>query len=163
MDLVSDIKDKTVRSTNSAPMVQHAKAKRKMPSAILCVLILLVLLIGGGMLIFNRVVAGNEAVSSKEYQAVFLTNGQVYFGKLQNVGDDYLVLTKVYYLQVQQSVQPTTVTTDTATSNQAQLVKLGNELHGPEDKMQISSKQVLFWENLKPSGKVSEAISKYKP
>jgi hypothetical protein len=41
-------------------------------------------------------------------------------------------------------------------------VKLGNELHGPEDEMTIEKAQVLYWENLKPSGKVSEAISSYQ-
>ncbi len=34
-----------------------------------------------------------------EYQAVFLSNGQVYFGKLHNSGYQYK-LTDVYYLQV---------------------------------------------------------------
>jgi hypothetical protein len=37
-------------------------------------------------------------------------------------------------------------------------VKLGNEIHGPEQEMQISSSQVIFWENLKNDGKVVDAI-----
>ncbi|MBC7746367.1 hypothetical protein H7Y40_00075 [Pedobacter sp.] len=106
-------------------------------------------------------------VKKDAYQAVFLTNGQVYFGKLGNARGDYLSMSNIYYLQVQQAVQPgetTTATPATGTegSDNVQLVKLGNELHGPDDQMQISQKQVLFWENLKADGKVSIAIEKYK-
>jgi hypothetical protein len=39
---------------------------------------------------------------------------------------------------------------------------LGSELHGPEDKMSVSSEQVLFWENLKNDSKVVQAIHKYQ-
>lgn len=109
-----------------------------------------------------RLFAGSftkSQVNSNQYQAVFLANGQVYFGKLQNVQGDYLRLINIYYLQVQQSVQP-----DAAKPNQdgqqpqVSLAKLGSELHGPEDAMYISRDQVLFWENLKGDGKVSQAI-----
>lgn len=41
------------------------------------------------------------------------------------------------------------------------LAKLGNELHGPEDKMFINSDQLLFWENLKDDGQVAKAISDF--
>ena len=46
-------------------------------------------------------------------------------------------------------------------NSDVQLIKLGNELHGPEDQMQITKDQVLFWENLKADGKVSKAIDSY--
>jgi ABC-type Zn uptake system ZnuABC Zn-binding protein ZnuA len=42
-----------------------------------------------------------------------------------------------------------------------QLIKLGSEVHGPEDAMMIAKAQVLFYENLKPDGKVAQSISKY--
>lgn len=42
------------------------------------------------------------------------------------------------------------------------LVKLGNELHGPEDKMSINLSQVLFVEDLKVDSKVVEAIRAYE-
>ncbi len=102
----------------------------------------------------------SSAVKSKEYQAVFLTNGQVYFGKLTNVNASYVKLTNIYYLQVQQAVQPTN-SKDTAANQQVSLAKLGVELHGPEDVMYVSRAQVLFWENLKTDGKVTKAIQDY--
>ena len=110
----------------------------------------------------------SAALNKDEYQAVFLSNGQVYFGKLQNTNGDFLSLKDIYYLQVDSSIQPSSgndsssVTTKSASdSSNVQLIKLGNELHGPEDQMQVSKEQVIFWENLKQDGKVSKAIESY--
>jgi hypothetical protein len=106
----------------------------------------------------------NKNVNTAEYQAVFLTNGQVYFGKLANLNNRYVTITDVYYLQVQQNSSSSLQGASSATSpsSQVSLVKLGNELHGPQDEMYISSQQMLFWENLKDSGKVVQAIDKYQ-
>jgi len=110
----------------------------------------------------------SSAVDTSEYQAVFLTNGQVYFGKLKVVTPNYLKLTDIYYLQVQSSSNGTTsasqlaATSGSSTGNNVQLVKLGNELQGPADMMAVNREQVLFWENLKPTGKVTQAINKYQ-
>jgi len=156
--------ERIARPINSQPAMNSQAAhkpahQRRMKQMIAAILIIIIL--GGGLFIFSRMQANNLAINKNENQAVFLTNGQVYFGKLKSIGNDYLVLDNIYYLQVQQSVQNGTTTTSTD-QNQAQLVKLGNELHGPEDEMQISSKQVLFWENLKNDGKVAQSIAKYK-
>lgn len=102
----------------------------------------------------------DSAVKGKQYQAVFLTNGQVYFGKVSKVDSSYVKLTDIYYLQVQQQVQPKDSTQQQ--QPQVSLAKLGGELHGPEDVMYISRQQVLFWENLKGDGKVAKAIQDYK-
>ena len=104
-------------------------------------------------------VTQDSAVKGNEYQAVFLTNGQVYFGKFSQVDSDYVKLTDIFYLQVQQSVQPSSSSSNQ--QPQVSLAKLGGELHGPEDVMYIAKTQVLFWENLKSNGKVSQAIVKY--
>ncbi len=103
----------------------------------------------------------DSAIKGKQFQAVFLTNGQVYFGQLSNVDSSYVKLKSIYYLQVQQTVQPKD-STSAANNQQVSLAKLGGELHGPEDSMYISRSQVLFWENLKNDGKVAKAISDYK-
>ena len=100
------------------------------------------------------------AVNTKQTQALFLTNGQVYFGKISNVDGSYVKLEDIYYLQVQQQVQPGQKTD--GQQPQVSLAKLGGELHGPEDTMYVSRDQVLFWENLKDDGKVAQAIKDYK-
>jgi hypothetical protein len=97
-------------------------------------------------------------IETDKYQAVFMTNGQVYFGKLADVTHTYADLTDVYYLQVQQAVQPAA----TDQKSQVSLTKLGSELHGPTDKMHISRDQILFWENLKDDSTVVKAIKDYK-
>src|ERR1035437_84052 len=48
----------------------------------------------------------DSSVKGKQFQAVFLTNGQVYFGKVSHVDNSYVKITDIYYLQVQQTVQP---------------------------------------------------------
>lgn len=110
----------------------------------------------------------NLAVKS-EYQAVFLTNGQVYFGKL-DFESGWIALSDIYYLQVSEDLQPassgdsSTNTTPNATQDQQriQLVKLGAELHGPEDEMFIAKDKILFWENMKDDSKVMQSIKQYQ-
>lgn len=110
----------------------------------------------------------DRLVKDGQYQAVFLDNGQVYFGRLDNTDRAYVRLTDIYYLQVNQPVQPDQVEPGDdpdadAADQQAQisLAKLGNELHGPEDEMFIHRDKIVFWENLKTDGQVTTAISEY--
>lgn len=107
---------------------------------------------------------GAVAIDSSKYQAVFFTNGQVYFGKLTNVNDNYLKLTDIFYLQTSSSDSSESENpqkTDTTTS-EVKLIKLGDEVHGPEDEMVISRDQLLFYENLKSEGKVAKTIADSK-
>lgn len=108
----------------------------------------------------SSTVNSNATIKTNEFQALFLTNGQVYFGKLGNLDARYVTLTDIYYLQVQQNQQGTAA--DLNSQSQVSLAKLGSELHGPEDKMSVASNQVLFWENLKPDSKVVKAITAYQ-
>ncbi len=132
-------------------------------------LLLLILIVAAGCVFMMKKYHGGSINATSEYQSVFLANGQVYFGKLAEQGR-WLVLTDVYYLQVTQPLQsasgagatPTTTGTDTANNTEIKLVKLGSELHGPEDAMYIDRNQVLFWENMKDNSKVLEAIKTQK-
>lgn len=156
-----------VANANSRPV---GKSNTKLIITIVAVIVA-VALVGAatwGLLVrSNGGYSAMTSVKKDQYQAVFLTNGQVYFGKLQSTSGDYLALKDIYYLQVDSAIQPSTkdgeVTTESTDKNSnVQLIKLGNELHGPEDEMQVSKEQVLFWENLKEDGKVSKAIASYK-
>lgn len=107
------------------------------------------------------------AIDNGKYQAVFLTNGQVYFGKLETLNGDYLRLTEIYYLQAQsEETSEDEKTNPQKTSENAeadvQLIKLGNEVHGPQDEMIVSRDQVLFFENLKEDSRVSASIQQYR-
>ncbi|KKT50837.1 MAG: hypothetical protein UW43_C0001G0002 [Candidatus Yanofskybacteria bacterium GW2011_GWA1_44_21] len=80
------------------------------------------------------------------YQAIFLTNDQIYFGRLKNISSDYLILSDVYYVKVNEN-------------GAGQLVKLGaGEPHSPKNEMIINQDQVLFWENLRSDSAVVKTI-----
>lgn len=160
---------------NRAPQMQTqpemagSKASSKMPWIVLLVVVVVIVILG---VLFREKLfskGGTTGTMSKSgaYQAVFLTNGQVYFGKIEGMQDDFLTIKDIYYLQVvQPPLQGTPATGQQAPDTQAQpqisLVKLGNELHGPMDEMHVSRAQVLFYEDLKADGSVVKAIDAYK-
>ncbi|HXH26863.1 MAG TPA: hypothetical protein VNG90_03125 [Candidatus Acidoferrum sp.] len=144
------------KQSKDSMMMWHKKKLICIVIVIIAVILLCFVCMWGRRMWFSN----EGSINGGEYQAVFLTNGQVYFGKLSNVDDGYAKLTNIYYLQVQQQVQPTTGSSNSQTP-QVSLTKLGNELHGPEDQMYIAHDQMLFWENLKGNGKVAQAIAQY--
>lgn len=105
--------------------------------------------------------AESSYVDTSKLQAVFLNGGQVYFGNISELNGKYVSMNNIYYLRVNQQVQPNQSTTTTG-SDDISLVKLGCELHGPQDNMQINREQVIFWENLKDDGQVAKAVKAYK-
>lgn len=134
--------------------------------ALVVTVIVVLAIIAAGVFAWSKLNGSNGSQPDKgKYQAVFMTNGQVYFGKLEGLGGHYITLTDIYYLQVQsqQGTNTKTSATDQVNSNSnVSLTKLGSELHGPTDKMNIASDQVLFWEDLKGDSKVVQAISDYQ-
>ena len=96
-------------------------------------------------------------VDKDKWQAVFLTNGQVYFGHLEEENRAYIILKDAYYLRVAQQLQP-----PEQGSPQINLVKLGDEIHGPEDVMHIPKSQISFWENLREDSQVVRIIKQLK-
>lgn len=98
-------------------------------------------------------------IDKGKMQAVFLNNGQVYFGKIKTLNENYLQVQNIYYLRVNQTVQPNQSSKNA--NNDVSLVKLGCELHGPVDQMLINRDQVTFWENLKTDGQVAKAVDDY--
>ncbi len=105
----------------------------------------------------------SKYVDGSKLQAVFLNGGQVYFGNIKNLNDKYVRMNNIYYLRVNQTVQPKQASSSSsqAASNDISLVKLGCELHGPQDDMLINREQVIFWENLKGDGQVAKAVADY--
>lgn len=149
-----------------APVRKPARRNTKLVGWIIAIS-LIVLAIGAIGVIGYRLWSAQSitsGVDKNKFQAVFLTNGQVYFGKIDQIYEDHIRLREIYYLQVQQTVQPTTQPNDANKSSsenknqQLSLAKLGSELHGPEDVMYINREQVLFRANLKDDGKVVQAI-----
>jgi len=98
-------------------------------------------------------------LDKNKLQAVFLQTGQVYFGNVTKMNSEYFVLTNIYYLQTSNTG---TSTTTTAANTNVSLVKLGCELHAPDDRMVINRDQVTFWENLHDDGQVAKAVATFK-
>lgn len=156
---------KSTRVATGHHMTQEKKPKKRFVVPIIIVVAVVVLAVGGWFA-WSKMQSSNSGIDSSKYQAVFFTNGQVYFGKLTGLNDDQMKLTDVFYLQTQasensekDSKNPQDSSTD---QSSVQLIKLGNEVHGPEDAMVISRDQVLFYENLKNDGKVATTIKQYK-
>lgn len=119
----------------------------------------------------NNNLAGNQfGINDDMYQALFLANGEVYFGHLEMIGEDYVALEDIYYLRVTPTLQQSTevdeegnpVVVENSDEPQINLVKLGEELHGPEDRMVVPITSVIYWENLSADGQVSTAIAEAK-
>lgn len=140
----------------------------KMKKLIVPVVTLVIVVLAGigGWMVWSTFGAGTGIDGSK-YQAVFFTNGQVYFGKLHTMNNDYMRLTDIFYLQRKASDTTDDKNLQKGSNesdlNNVELVKLGQELHGPQDEMVINKDQILFYENLKENGKVASTISTYKP
>ncbi len=98
-------------------------------------------------------------IKYKGWQAVFLDNKQVYFGKITSVSRNDIRLVDIYYLQGdgKNAGYPTD-----AKEAGLSLVKLGDELHAPQDIMTIGRTHILFTETLKDSAEVVKAIEHFK-
>jgi hypothetical protein len=155
-------------------MVYHERRGSMMPWMILVALVVVLGLVG---FLFrdklfskgttNDTKGAQSSTKSSGYQAVFLTNGQVYFGKMSDATGAYVTMKDIYYLQVTQpplqgSQQQGQQTTQPQAQPQLSLVKLGNELHGPVDEMKINRDQILFFEDMKEDARVMQAIKEYK-
>jgi hypothetical protein len=126
---------------------------------VICIAIL-ISAVAGSIAFVRGPASQSKYVESNNMQAVFLQGGQVYFGKITTLNDKFMRVTEIYYLRVNQIVQPDG---SAATNNQdISLVKLGCELHGPQDSMVINQEQVIFWENLKTDGQVAKAVADYQ-
>jgi hypothetical protein len=103
-------------------------------------------------------------VDAKTVQAVFLTNDQVYFGRITSITDDTIVLTTVFYPEEQKTGEATdgSATPPPAATN-ITLKKLGNsEFHQPIDHLVLNREHVLYWQNLRDDSRVTQGIEQYE-
>ncbi len=129
-------------------------------AAIFAVVILLVGLI---LVLYSNNSSSKDTESKYIYtnklQAVFLNTGQVYFGNIKDLNNNFLVLTNIFYLQTSSNSSSSSTS---SSNNNVTLVKLGCELHRPYDQMVINRSQVTFWENLQSNGQVAQAVATFE-
>lgn len=159
--------EQQAQSQTQQPQRQYAqpvqKTRSRKPIWVVVSLIVIALVVAGAFWWFSRdegTVTGQ--INQDKYQAVFFTNGQVYFGKLSSIGDEYFKLQDVYYLQADSEESKNPQDTTKKQAGDVQLIKLGSEIHGPDDEMTISESQILFFENIKDDGDVGKSISEYR-
>ena len=137
----------------------------------LITLLLLIVIIGGGIYFIAQYAGvnlswGQSIALKSDWQAVFLDNGQVYFGKIIRITDRTVTLKNIYYLQVvtqplQRSQEGEEVQPQGEPEQRLTLIKLGNEIHGPADEMSINRSHVIIIEDLKGDSRVVQAINDY--
>lgn len=151
------IKYQDEKGSNDENEIMETENHRPRRKPFMWILLLVLLALGAWALSYFNILPGSDT-----YQAVFLNNGQVYFGKLSRVGSQYPVLEDIYYLQITQPLQPGDGTTSDNSPANINLVKLGGELHGPQDEMRINRDSILFIEKLKSDSTVVRNIKKLK-
>lgn len=155
-------KEPTTASMQKSPA---PKRKRSKKPAVLSAIIGTLLLLGVvGWFLWGQISGAAGAIDKSKHQAVFFTTGQVYFGKLEVINSSYFRLSDVFYIQSGASaVGDDSENPEQSSASGMQLIKLGDEVHAPEDEMIINRDQVLFFENLKTDGRVTELIRDYRP
>ncbi|KKW46332.1 MAG: hypothetical protein A3A43_00960 [Candidatus Liptonbacteria bacterium RIFCSPLOWO2_01_FULL_56_20] len=147
--------------TAEEPLAERAPRSTKQV-IVLVVALIIIVAVGWNALIWAGIVPSPDfpAVARGKWQAVFLTNNQVYFGHLQNYNQDYALLKDIYYLRVTELVNEP-LQQGAPSQPAINLVKLGGELHGPQDVMYIPKDKVMFWENMKDDSQVVQAITNF--
>lgn len=100
-------------------------------------------------LVFFGGCGGNDLKFSTEYQAVFLDNGQVFFGKLGDAASPFVTFRDVFYVQ--------RVVSGEKKEARNILVKRGSEWHGP-DFMRINARHIVLLEPVAPDSLVARLI-----
>lgn len=89
------------------------------------------------------------AIGRAPYQAVFLANGQTYFGRYYDRIGAYAKIEDVYYLQQAES-------TEANASSTTRIVRRGRELHEPGSRMLIPKSAILFIEDLTDASPIAQ-------
>lgn len=119
---------------------------------VVTVLGLLVIVVAIAAFLLIQIMWATPALDSSRYQAVFLDDGKVFFGKLKNTNGEYITLATAYYTSTSQS------SNKSSTVDQTALVKVGSESYGPDNSIQIARSKILFWQNLRKDSQITKAI-----
>lgn len=141
-------------ATRTQAKTRQDKSRKWFVWPIIIVAICLVLV--AGWLAWTNLRGAGSIAGSGKYQAVTVTDGQIYFGKLSVVDKQHVKLTNAYYLQAEVGETATENSDQSTDQNNVKLIKLGNKIYGPDDEIVIAKSQVVSYENLNPSGQVAE-------
>ena len=88
-------------------------------------------------------------IGAARYQAVFLSNGQTWFGHYRDRIGPYAAIGSVYYVQTKAAQEADVPPT-------SQLIRRGNELHAPDPQVLIPKTAILFIEDLRDDSPIAK-------
>lgn len=110
------------------------------------------------IILFCKALAELRPQATPPMSAIFLTSDQVYFGRIVKETHTKLIVEHVYYLKASASAVNPDESSKAEAVAKLSLVKLGDELHRPKDRMTINKANVLFWEEMESQGVIIDAI-----
>ena len=93
------------------------------------------------------------SLGRQTYQAVFLSNGQTYFGRFYDRIGPYVKIVDPFYIQ--QTADPN----DPSAAPRSRVVRRGAELHAPQNQMLVPRTSLLFVEDLAPGSPISQLMA----
>jgi len=90
--------------------------------------------------------------SSSAFWAVYLDSGQVFYGRKDKSDKNYVVMSNVFYYHL--AIKLTK-------SGNVRLVKVGTEIHQPQDFVYVNKQHIDRQEQLSSDSKVVKAIEQY--
>ena len=136
-------------SRDASASLGMTEEKIKTKGTFLGVLALVLVCFAVFWVFFNK--GGDGAARASDWYAVKLANEEIYYGRINDLSADPVVMSDVYYNYNQDEKEA-------SEAGNIRLVKRGNETHGPAGTMNIPRAQVVYMESLSEDSKVLRAI-----
>ena len=110
---------------------------------------------GGKKLLSGEIKPFGQSGSAKDsegFWAVYLDSGQIFYGKKDKQNKNYVTMTNVFYYQP--GVR-------SAKAENIRIIKVGTEIHQPQDYIYINKQHIERQEQLSDDSKDVEAIKQY--
>ncbi len=109
-------------------------------------IVILAVLLGAIIWLITKTNQGSSGVKDSPYSAVYLSNGEVYFGKLSWF--PYPKLKNVFFIQ----------RNETGSNFEFSLQTFQDIFWGPKNEIRLNSKEIIFWTKLKGDSQVARLI-----
>ncbi len=161
-----------VKPRTDLKTISRPKTKEPRQGLIRLVVFILAILVVGATVysLFFRSKGAAVNPKTKDWYAIKLVDGEIFYGQVFDVKADPVVIDNVYYdydqaREAKAAKDQASTAKETGLSAQAgnlRLVKRGKETHGPAGSMNVVRAQVLYLEALKSDSKVLKAILEYE-
>jgi hypothetical protein len=115
-----------------------------------------------GVLILSRTTAPKaaaETFNGNSWYGVFINNNEAFVGHITGADSQNITMKDIYYLTLEaRDANGNTITNPTAAQFKPFIKKLGQEVYGPKDVIQISRQNVRYYSELRDDSDVVKAI-----